>query len=505
MPGPAQPDSPDDSLDASPDDSLDASRAAGAGDQSMSVLVLVGDALRRDALAMQLPAGGPSAFTSRLDHGWIRFDRCYAAAPWTLPASTSLLTATDPLVHEHWSHRHTLAADSLVPEFPTAHRAAVINNSVLRRMAGLSAGFEPYLWISDTTESFAAASEFLRERTADGASYFLMVHSNLPHDYYLPDAQRAYEHWFPERHDFAPIGYRVLAWKGVVREQARMRRTYDASVLRLHEGLDALLEAAPLDRTIVLVLADHGEGFEPELARIHHGGRVHDDLVRVPCALWLPPNVPPSVRTQLAAVAAGAGAVGVVDLLPTLLGLLGRDVTPGRSGRDLSKVIDGSASASAEHRVLRIEDRRYLYLASRLRLNTNAQGKNMSRVAKLRNRAWRATVAKRHVLQGFVDGRWKLVVTEFVAPSAFAARAGSWRLAQQHNGHPFVVVRGRSWFGFELFDVDTDPGERTNRLLGRGSPNARGDLGTRLLATVDAYRAGDLTPHLADLASPGAS
>ncbi|HEY3831891.1 MAG TPA: sulfatase-like hydrolase/transferase [Acidimicrobiia bacterium] len=469
---------------------------ADSPNQALSVLVLVGDALRRDALAMQLPTGGPTALTRRLDHEWIRFDRCYAAAPWTLPASTSLLTATDPFVHEHWSHRHTLTAESLVPEFPTTHRAAIINNSVLKRTSGLSTGFEPYRWISDTTESFAAADEFLRARTADGASYFLMLHSNLPHDYYLPDAQRAYERWFPERHDFAPINYRVLAWKGVVHEQARMRRTYDATVLRLHEGLDALIEAAPLDRTIVLVLADHGEGFEPELARIHHGGRVHDDLVRVPCALWLPPNVPDSVRARLAAVAAGTDAVGVVDLLPTLLGLLGANVPSALSGRDLSKGV--SSPTDHDHRVLRIEDRRYLYLASRLRLNTNAQGKNMSRVAKLRNRAWRATVARRHVLQGFVDGRWKLVVTEFVAPSSVAARAGSWWLTRQHNGNPFVVVRGRSWFGLELFDVDTDPGERTNRLLVRGARD-HDELGTRVLAVVDAYRAGDLTPELADL------
>ncbi|HEY1738342.1 MAG TPA: sulfatase-like hydrolase/transferase, partial [Acidimicrobiia bacterium] len=453
---------------------------------SLSVLVLVGDALRRDALAMQLPSGGPTALTRRInqsDPGWIHFDRCYAAAPWTLPASTSLLTATDAFVHGHWSHGHTLTADSLVPCFDTAHRAAVINNGVLTGSPELARGFDPYRWIADTPESFAAAGEFLRDRAADGASYFFMVHSNLPHDYYLPAAREDYERWFPERDDFAAIGQRVIDWKGVTGEQARMRRTYDATVLRLHEEFDALIEAASRERTIVLVLADHGEGFEPELARIHHGGRVHDDVVRVPCALWLPPSVSGEKRARLADVAAH-DTIGVVDLLPTLIGLVGGCPPPGLSGRDLLAVAGGLDERGGDHRrVLRIEDRRYLYLASRLRLNTNSRGKNMTRATKLRNRTWRATLGRAHSVQGFVDGRWKLVVTEFIAPNAVAPRAGSWWLARQHNGNPFVAVRGRSWFGLELFDIDRDPGERTNRLLGRGDPAA---VRERVMATVDA-------------------
>ena len=301
-------------------------------DDSLSVLVLVGDALRRDALAMQLPTGGPTAFTRRLDQGWIRFERCYAAAPWTLPATTSLLTATDPFVHEHWSHRHTLTAESLVPAFPTAHRAAIINNSVLTRTSGLSTGFEPYRWISDTNESFAAASEFLRERAADGASYFLMVHSNLPHDYYLPDAQRRVPTVVPRA---VTTTRRSVTGCSRGRASCTSRRGCAAPTTRACCDCtrSSTRSSMPrrLDRTIVLVLADHGEGFEPELARIHHGGRVHDDLVRVPCALWLPPNVPDSVRTRLARVATGDDAVGVVDLLPTLLGAARRPCT----GRDL--------------------------------------------------------------------------------------------------------------------------------------------------------------------------
>ena len=479
MPEPAQPDSPNPSL---------------------SVLVLVGDALRRDALAMRLPTGGPTAFTRRLDQGWIRLERCYAAAPWTLPASTSLLTATDPFVHEHWSHRHTLTAESMVPAFPTAHRGGD------HQQLGAHTHVGPFHRVRalplDLRHHGVVCRRGRVPARADGRWRELLPHgAQQPAARLLPARRPArYERWFPERHDYAPIGYRVLAWKGVVHEQARMRRTYDASVLRLHEELDALIDAAPLGRTIVLVLADHGEGFEPELAVftmvVAFTTTSSACRARCGCRRTCPIRCAPGSSASPRATTRSAWST----CSPRCSVCSAALYRPGSRA-----TMHSGSDGEHQHRVLRIEDQRYLYLASRLRLNTNAQGKNMSRVAKLRNRAWRATVARRHVLQGFVDGRWKLVVTEFVAPSTLAARAGSWWLARQHNGHPFVVVRGRSWFGVELFDVDTDPGERTNRLLGPGARDGhsdrgdRGDLDARVMATVDAYRAGDLTPHLADL------
>jgi hypothetical protein len=214
---------------------------------------------------------------------------------------------------------------------------------------------------------------------------------------------------------------------------------------------------------------------------------VHDDLVRIPCAVHIPPSVPSDVRARLEQAA--STSVGVVDLLPTLLDIAGGCVPDGLSGRSLV----APAATEPDRRVVRIEDRRYLYLGSRLRLNTNAQGKNMSRVAKARNRVWRATLIRSHVLQGFVDGPRKLIVTELIAPSSFAARAGSSYLARRHNGDPLVVVRGNSWFGLELFDVDADAGERNNLLRDRR------DLADPAMAAVDAYRAGDFTPDLAAL------
>ncbi len=468
-----------------------------------SVVLVVGDALRHDALLMRDASGTPTALTDRLAD-WIRFDRCYAAAPWTLPSSTSLFTGTDAFVHEHFSIREPLHVESLVPRFAVDHHLAVMNNSVLTRPAGLDGGFDRYLWVADPFEAFATASTFLAERSDDGASFFLMVHSNFVHDYYMATSRRDYEHYFPERNDYMPIGFRVLAWKGVTKRGAIMRRIYDACVLRFHDEVDTMLRAAPLERTIVVVLADHGEGFEPERARIHHGGRVHDDLVRIPCAVYLPPGVPDVVRERL--VDAARSPVGAIDIIPTLLGVLGLAVPAGISGRNLVADPDpddpdpgghgdagGDAPRAPGRRVLRILDRRYLYLASRLRLNTNAKGKNMTRRARARNRMWRSTIARSHVVEGFVEGQHKLIVTRVDAANAGAARAGAPWLARQHNGTPLGAVRGRTWFGLELFDLARDPMERDNLLRGRR------EIVPTVLDLVARYASGDFTRGLDDL------
>ena len=77
---------------------------------------------------------------------------------------------------------------------------------------------------------------------------------------------------------------------------------------------------------MALVTADHGEGFDAERARVHHGGRLHDDLLRVPLVLAAPGLAPGRVVTQ---------QVRTLDLGPTLLELARLPAAPETAGRSL--------------------------------------------------------------------------------------------------------------------------------------------------------------------------
>jgi len=265
---------------------------------------------------------------------------------------------------------------------------------------------------------------------------------------------------------------------------------YDACVLSFHEELEALLTVTPLDRTIVVVTADHGEGMEPAIARVHHGGRLHDDLLRIPCVIHLPDDsVDPAVRARLVDIA--AKPFGACELLSLLLDLTGHGDPAGAAEA-------GGSSDQSRRRVLRAEDPKYVYLASRFRLNSNPYGKHTTWTGRLRNRIWRRTLSRDTLLQSFVDWPYKLIVTRMEAANGLFAQMGRPIHRRVHPGRPAGLVRGRVWFGFEVYDLVTDPGEASN-LLPR-----RPDVARAALGLVERLENGDSSQSVGSLV-PGSS
>ena len=44
----------------------------------------------------------------------------------------------------------------------------------------------------------------------------------------------------------------------------------------------------PADQLVTAFVSDHGEGFDAARGRVHHGARLHDDLLHVPLVLRAP-------------------------------------------------------------------------------------------------------------------------------------------------------------------------------------------------------------------------
>jgi arylsulfatase A-like enzyme/Tfp pilus assembly protein PilF len=97
--------------------------------------------------------------------------------------------------------------------------------------------------------------------------------------------------------------------------------------------LEALAAAGHRDDTVVAVVADHGESLG-EHGEVTHAVLTYEATLHVPLIL-AGPGVPSSVVAK--------ARVSTVDLLPTLLGLLGRERPDGLPGRDLRPAFRGEA------------------------------------------------------------------------------------------------------------------------------------------------------------------
>jgi arylsulfatase A-like enzyme len=136
-------------------------------------------------------------------------------------------------------------------------------------------------------------------------------------------------------------------------------RAVDAAV---GEVLAALDRNGLSSRTLVVVVADHGEEFW-EHGGSEHGRTVYEEVIRVPLLMRWPGHVPAGVRIE--------PVVRLTDVAPTVLALIGLPVPPDRDGDALLPLIRGEPAPPrvaltenmllAEERIgIRTADRKYV-------------------------------------------------------------------------------------------------------------------------------------------------
>jgi arylsulfatase A-like enzyme len=113
---------------------------------------------------------------------------------------------------------------------------------------------------------------------------------------------------------------------------------YDAEIAFTDQQLGVLFDA--IDRlglaedTVVAVTADHGEGLMDH-GELHHGTQLYEEQLRVPLLVRFPRTLPAGRVVE--------GPVSLLDLVPTLLALLGVEPPAGdpMQGRNLVPVMEG--------------------------------------------------------------------------------------------------------------------------------------------------------------------
>ncbi len=383
----------------------------------------------------------------------VLFENAYAPTSSTGPSHATLFTGRHPVSHGLRKNGLPLAtAARTLAEILRENgyqTAGVVSSVVLDARFGLDQGFD--VWEDDFSaegasfnprswEGHAVPNGF--DRRADETTklaqrwlwidrdpqrpFALFVHYFDPHTPYDPPA--TYSRRFPlappeagapKRLNDLDVRLEVRAYEGEI-------AFADREVARLVETIDRLGLAAD---TLVVVTADHGEGLFDHAFRLH-GIDVYEESVRVPLVVRWPGHVPTGRRI--------AAPVGLADLAPTILDLLGVARGPeGADGRSLAAALRGEASLPADGPV-------FFYRGP-----------------------FQARIVEGIPVRGELHG----------------VRRGAWKLIEHTSGD-----------GDELYDLSRDPGERDNRLA--EAPEIRERL-SALLSRLRT-RASDGVPRLSE-------
>ena len=300
-----------------------------------SVLLISIDTLRADRLGSYGYAAAATPILDRLAARGLRFEQAATVAPLTLPAHASLLSGTFPTFHGVRDNGSFYLGDELttLAESLSARgyrTGGFVGAFVLDRRWGIAQGFDHYFDGFDLSRYDMAAGLDAAQRPgsevvdqtlawlAEGSAqdperpFLAWMHLYDPHSPYTPPD--------PYRTRFPPT----------------MQGAYDAEIAatdaQVGRLLDYLESVGRLDRTLVVVVADHGESLG-EHGEQQHGFFVYDAAVRIPLIV-AGPGVPARVVSD---------QVRIVDVMPTILDLVGVETPPAVQGVSLMPLARGEA------------------------------------------------------------------------------------------------------------------------------------------------------------------
>ncbi len=302
-----------------------------APDQLNVILVTI-DTLRADRLSCYGSSSVDTPAIDRFAAEGVLFENAASTVPFTLPAHSSIMTGTYPPHHgvrENVGYILQDGAATIARSLQAAGRdtAGFVSAFVLDSRWGIAQGFERYYDDFDREEmdtanlgsvqrsgdvTIAEAVRWLDER--QGASpFFLWLHLYDPHDPYTPP--EPYLSRFPGQPYNGEVAFT------------------DSLVGHFREALE---ERGLVDRSLLILTGDHGEGLGDHGERFH-GFFVYETTIHVPLIVRFP--------HAFRAGTVYTGPVSHVDIMPTILEAAGLPVPEGVEGTSLVPAILGQAKA----------------------------------------------------------------------------------------------------------------------------------------------------------------
>ena len=287
------------------------------------IILISIDTLRADRLPVYGYTELDTPAIDALAADGVVFEHAYSHAPQTLPAHTSMFTGKLPVEHAVRDNLGFSVDDeeTLLPDLLAAQgyvSAAVVSSYVLRTEVGLARAFDVYddkmpvaspgMSIGqvqrDGADSLAVAERWLD--TTGASPFFLFLHLYDHHKPYSPPDRFA--HYGPYNGEIAYADEIV----GQLFDSLRARGLYD----------DAL----------IILLSDHGEGLADH-GEEEHGIFLYDEAIRVPFIVKQPGSRAAGLRVP--------NPVQHIDLLPTLLDLVGAEPIAELRSRSLRPLLEG--------------------------------------------------------------------------------------------------------------------------------------------------------------------
>jgi arylsulfatase A-like enzyme/Flp pilus assembly protein TadD len=291
-----------------------------------NLLLVTIDTLRPDHLHCYGYDGIETPTIDSLAADGVRFEQAYTPIPITLPSHTVMLTGTYPMM----SGMHDFSGNNLNPEQATLatvlkargyDTGAVIAAAVLDRRFGLNHGFDFYYDHFNFSRLSESNLDFM-ERPANDVidqalmwlakprtrPFFLWIHLYDPHHPYKPPAS------FNQK-------YSANLYDGEI-------AFTDSQLGRLIKNLK---QNGTYDRTLIAVSGDHGEGLG------EHGEKTHGFFI-YNSTLHVPLIIKPSNRVKFTNRIVKKD-VSLVDLMPTLLGILNTPIPAKVQGKNLAGLV----------------------------------------------------------------------------------------------------------------------------------------------------------------------
>jgi len=321
-----------------------------------NVLVILVDALRRDHLGVY---GYPLPTSPEIDAfaaESFRFTHAYSHSTWTKPSVASLFTSLYPEQHGLGrvgiEDQAGFRTDVLPKRLATlAERlkkagyetAAFTTNVHIQRKTGFAQGFKRFFSrrLVDAFDLNSMLEEWLAERDQH-VPFFAYLHYmdvHWPYDRVLNGdtgrfGETDYEPRPPEHWTGVP------AWASLhlnERSLAAIVAGYDQEIAFTDAAFGDLMrwvEERQLTReTIIVLVADHGEGFN-EHGELQHGFAPYEEVTAVPLLIRLPKVFAAEPRVV-------DDPVGLVDVMPTILDLVDLESPPEAVGRSLVPLLQG--------------------------------------------------------------------------------------------------------------------------------------------------------------------
>ncbi len=334
-------------------------------DAPVNVILISFDAMRADAIG---PRGGRPSLTPAIDRFAARSDvwaNAYATFNVTNPSFASTMTGFYGPKHGIYDlqtplpYSFTTLAEIL--RGAGYRTGAVVSAQHLSdATSGLGQGFEDYIVAPRRYSAEMAADLAMGWLGERQAPFFFWLHFFDPHTPH--DAPRPYADGYRAEAPggmVPPAGWTPFRTPGAVAYRDPQLRAhedlYDAEVAYLDRQVDRLLDYLDsrglLERSVVILMSDHGENGRDDRVPFRHAG-LWDATTHVPLIIHRPDGVP----------AVHQGFVQNVDLLPTILELAGQKV-PQTDGRSL---LDGEPctmvfSEHSHHSGAMVRDADFLY------------------------------------------------------------------------------------------------------------------------------------------------